>query len=422
MTNFEETTLSFSKLELANIISDTCFAIEIEDYQFTGANATSFNNIRNDLLSYLQNDSYNYVFYYYRYDSSYPGVSPNVLEITFGTTAFTGGNYRDYVIHFQTGSTDYFYLSSSSRTGSPSKNGDISSVGRGKYYFANGTIYKSTQNVQDIAIYLNYINQISGSLNVNVGDNTIMAYNAHFERSTNIVKLGELLNTQYYSSFTSYMESFSPNGWQDSSSSIFTSYSGVDEVFVNTGRLYYNLLYRIYFIGDGFQTDTYYYIFSPVGHNVTSGDIYGSGDGNNLIPILNAIDDISNYNSGDFATNIDSILNFNISGDSGDFFGITYNNYDFGGLGSYVLRFFRRLIGILTNYQDITMNFGVLGDINSISFVIPNTTLRTFVSFISNTIIVIGVIFFFARLYRKISTLDLDSLTGDNIDSLLNWF
>ena len=98
----------------------------------------------------------------------------------------------------------------------------------------------------------------------------------------------------------------------------------------------------------------YYY-----GSNPSSGDLV-SPDLNSTVDIgfVGALDEFFNPTSGDISQASESI--FQNPYGSGEFFGIVYEDYDDFGFGDFVVGFFQGLYNIFTDFNDVTIGFGML--------------------------------------------------------------
>lgn len=199
-------------------------------------------------------------------------------------------------------------------------------------------------------------------------------------------------------------------------------------ISVENSRLIENNCYYLYL---GYKVDddwlditdnevlyyAYYINSSPL-----SGDL--------INPNVNTDIDFEWINSVDYSLNnnddnvymIGLPTDFDFSGDflSGDILGISYRNYDTWGLGDYVYHAFEGIINVLTSYDDITLNMGILGIWSTADFVMPHNTFFTFVSLIANGLLSLYGIWFLWRFINMISTFDLDGITST--DDVLNFF
>lgn len=183
------------------------------------------------------------------------------------------------------------------------------------------------------------------------------------------------------------------------------------------------------YVGDkDYSFYSYFYTTSP-----TSGDAISPDLVKTLSPeIINTMREIGNNNP-----NYPYIINNSIglsSGDinhngfpsgelvSGDFFGINYQDYDDFGFGDFVYRFFYGLYYVLTDYNNVTIDFGILGSFNSSQFVISEPFLANFVSLFSNAFLIIVLIWFYYYFYKHISILDLEKIFKYDIDNLFDLF
>lgn len=204
--------------------------------------------------------------------------------------------------------------------------------------------------------------------------------------------------------------------------------SNTGEVYILTNKLIENQGYSLSFsyykgandFGADFGQNGYYAVSKYF--TGTSGDLINT-DVNSAVDInfINTINDfyrneIESY-SGDFNDYVGTVFGY-----SGDIFGITFHDNDNWGFGSFFINLFRNIYLTLSSYEDVTINFGILGNISSSDFIINNSSINNFLGIFSNGMLIIIMIFFYYRFIMNVSTLDISSLFGYDLDHIFNLF
>ena len=129
------------------------------------------------------------------------------------------------------------------------------------------------------------------------------------------------------------------------------------------------------------------------------------------------------FMSGD-QNKIDGLVSGEIFNASGDFFGINYDDIDFDnwGFGEFFVGVINAILNTAVSTTDVSYNAGFLGTISSADFIIANNDVRSFISYVTNSILILTTIFFYYRFIKKVCTFDLNLLRDYDIDNMINIF
>lgn len=294
-------------------------------------------------------------------------------------------------------------------------------------------------------------NQYNGTITLQVSGESVDFMRLNFDRS--IGSSG--LNLGYFTGFEDYdinctsgpylynfiysrtlgdTTYYCKNGTINSNNALYLVKNG------NKLNLYINPQYYLYEQGyhvlistkSRDQDDSSYLYFDsldfaclPLGDNRTNGDFLINPDINgnydlgyiyNLNGYFGSNPEVTNNNINYTLTNLFP------SGESGDFFGLSFIDRDNWGFGQLVLWVYDGFINLLTNFDNVTINFGILGDISSASFSINNNTILTFLSLFTNSFCIILVVFWYYKLIRSISTLNLSAVSSFSFDNNFKMF
>lgn len=342
------------------------------------------NNMSNWNSGLLDSNKYNIIYAYTTID-----INTNSLQLS----AFEeyGGNYLSGSFEFNpTTTSGYINITANGVT--------ESFIRRPFSYSVNNTRLGYISNPDDfyaIEGYLSYFIDISGDSNVletiagfTKNQNGIYSNNLFITSQGEItVKTSKLLNMQGVALYFRYKED------------VNSSYEYSDEYY------YY----------------TYFYGTNPESGDLISPDLNSTAD----VGLVNALSDFFNTDSGE--SNVPYIINsvfpsgdVNFSGDflpSGDIFGIPYVSYDNWGLGDFVVWTFKGFANAFTNYEDVTLNAGFLGNISTADFKLPQNAASSLIGFLANSFLLIRFLLWYWNLTITISTLDYEHLSGYEIDN-----
>ena len=152
----------------------------------------------------------------------------------------------------------------------------------------------------------------------------------------------------------------------------------------------------------------------------SSGDLV-SPDLNSTVDIgfVRALDEFFNPTSGEISEASESI--FQNPFGSGEFFGITYTDYDDWGFGDFVIGLFEGIYNIFNDFTDVSINFGFLGTVSSEAF-ITTGSVHNFLAIFTDAIFIIMMVFWYFRLVRAFSTFDLTAISKYDFDQMFNMF
>lgn len=234
------------------------------------------------------------------------------------------------------------------------------------------------------------------------------------------IKLGSILNSDTIN-YLDYQFIYDKNGTY-TKGGLFVDSSGA--LTVPTSNLYTMQGYTLditlnnEYINNGNSSYNIYMV--PYDSNVTSGDVWNPENsldvGTNQILINTLTKDIEESNS-----NVNYISSQLISGEffSGDFLGFHYNSYDNWGLGNYLYNTSTNLLNALLSYEDVTLNFGFLGNIDSSQFIMPNTGFTVMLSLFVNSLLAIGIVVYFFRFINALSTFDFQHFSQYDLDDII---
>lgn len=107
---------------------------------------------------------------------------------------------------------------------------------------------------------------------------------------------------------------------------------------------------------------------------------------------------------------------------SGDFFGITFEDRDKYGFSDLFHNLYYGFVNVLTNYDDVTINFGILSNINSSIFKINNSAISSMLGLFTTVFLLILLFIFYYRFIKAINTLDITTIFKYDADSTFNIF
>lgn len=465
---------TFKRVDIKNgvtnldILDYICDFYNIDLNNFNGDSLTRYNEFINKINDYkMILKVYNYTNDLSRYDLQVYLINKNIIGNITSLASMrdcyiynTGDFYGWYTFYYSynvppyqflnvahlpiTDKTSYRVFSANNSPISPSTTSYCLMVG------TDGLLYQysvdDSVDISNISTF-KFRNSWTGTINVNANGVTESFYKVTQNRSSGKWwKLGDIsgyndyLITAYIGPYVDYdivdftqarSDYISSFNIKNSNNLAFVEDKGNNRLSIYVNQywlLYYQgyklqLVYRENNSSSSSEININYYIL-PYGSNDSSGDLISPNLNNDLdLEFIRSIDELNNVNDIDLENN-NHFYSFYFSGDnfSGDFLGFHYNDYDSWGFGNLYRWVLDRIYFFATNFTDITINFGFLGEINSSQFIFNVPLLTSFLSLFTNAFLIIFTVFFYYKFLKSLSELDIGSISSFSIDENFKLF